>query len=410
MADHGKTPLLILVHSGLRQFREYLLAMTAGHARIWLLHESEPTWERPYLTGHTRVDLADAEALHTAAAAVAARHRVDGVLCWNELLVEQAAGLAEALGLPGSPRTAVARCRDKRATRQALEAAGVPQARSLPVSSAGEAVAAAALIGGPVVVKPRALGASVGVRRAASARQVADAYDHAAAAVMDGAPDFGASVLVEEYLEGEEVSVDSALLDGEVTPLFVARKVCGFDPYFEEVAHSVDAADPLLQDAAVLDVLRRAHRAVGYHTGITHTELRLTTAGPKVVEINARLGGDLIPLVAWYAGGVDAGQWAAAVACGRRPEPPGRRGGCAAVRFLYPERDCVAAEVRVDAAALPASAVRAEPIAVPGQHLALPPAGHILGRYGYVLVTGPDPAACWTAADKAAHAVRLIAA
>ncbi|MET7622234.1 ATP-grasp domain-containing protein [Streptomyces sp. NPDC005408] len=410
VAGPGELPLIILVHSGLRQFREYLLAMTAGHSRLWLLLDTEPTWELPYLYGHTVVDTHDPAAMKAAARSVAARHTVAGVVCWNELLMEQTAQLQQESGLPGSPPRAVALCRDKHGTRRALDAAGVPQARSIPVASVAEAQEAAARIGFPVVVKPRGLGASVGVSKVASPAKVAAAYTAAGTVVMAGAPDFGGSVLVEEYLRGEEISIDAALRNGELTPLYIARKVCGFEPYFEEIAHSVDAADPLLDDPELLDVLRRAHRAVGYHTGITHTELMLTAAGPKVIEINARLGGDLIPLVASVACGVDPGHWAVAIACGSRLPPPGRRQGCAAIRFLYPEQDCVAAGVDVDAAALPASTVRAQALAEPGQELLLPPAGHIMSRYGYVLVTGQNAAACWIEADKAAHAVRLSTA
>lgn len=404
VVDRRGTPLVILVHSGHRKFREYLLAGVAEHARVWLFLDSEPTWERRYLTGHTVVDTRDADAMIAAARPLVG---VRGVLCWHDMLVEQAAALTEALGLPGTPPAAVARCRDKRLTREALDAAGVPQARSVPVDSLREAQDAAARIGYPVVVKPRALGASFGVSRAASAAGTAAAYEGASSIVMDGAPDFGASVLVEECLEGEEISVDAALCDGVLEPLFVARKVSGYAPHFEEIAHSVDAADPLLDDPRVRDVLRRAHRAVGYRTGITHTELRLTDAGPKVIEINARLGGDLIPLVAAHASGIDPAAAAVRIACGKPPEPPVRRGGCAAVRFLYPDRDCVARRCSVDHAALPPTAVRAVALAEPGQPLVLPPGGHVTSRYGYVLVTGESADACWAAADKAAEAVRL---
>lgn len=407
MADAAGKPLVIVVSSGYQPFREYLLEMVSQHARVWLFQDTAPTWEQPYLTGHTVVDLHDDAALAHAAGALAARPGVQGVLCWNELLVDRTARLQQVLGLPGATPAAVALCRDKLGTRRALDAAGVPQARCVPVASAAQARQAAGRIGYPVIVKPRALGASVGVKKAHSAAEVTAAYTEASTVAMDGAPDYGAEVLVEEYLQGPEISVDAAVQDGGLVPLFLARKVCGFAPYFEEVAHSVDAADPLLDDPVLLDVLRRAHRAVGYRTGITHTELKLTPAGPKVVEINARLGGDLIPLVASVASGVDPGRAAVAIGCGQPLPAPGRRPQVAAVRFLYPERDCVAAAVHVDRAALPATAVHARALVGAGHRLLLPPAGHISSRYGYVLVTGDSADACWSAAETAARAVRL---
>ncbi|SEO62937.1 ATP-grasp domain-containing protein [Actinacidiphila rubida] len=406
----GGLPLVVLVHSGYQLLREYLLEQVAACARVWLFQGTEPTWEKPYLAGHTVVDPYDVTAMTAAAHDLTARHRVQGVACWNELLVEQTAQLQAALGLPGADPQAVSRCRDKHLTRRFLAQAGVPQATSLPVASAAEAAAAARHLGYPVVVKPRALGASVGVRRVDSPAHIADAYTQAGALNLEGVPDFGGSVLVEEYLDGEEISVDAAVRDGRLTLLYVAHKTCAFPPYFEEVGHSVAADDPLLDDAALIDVLERAHRAVGYDTGITHTELRLTSAGPKVVEINARLGGDLIPLVADVVAGAGPGRLVVDVACGRPVRAPGRRPACAQVRFLYPEADCVVTEVRIDRDALPAGTVRAEPMAHPGQQLSLPPAGHVTSRYGYVLVTGPTAQHCRRTAQAAARAVRLVAA
>ena len=88
---------------------------------------------------------------------------VAGVFCYDEGLVHQAATVAAALGLPGSPPEAVAACRDKNATRSALALAGVPQPVSIGVHDLAEAAAAADKIGYPVVVKPRGLAGSMGV-------------------------------------------------------------------------------------------------------------------------------------------------------------------------------------------------------------------------------------------------------
>ncbi|WP_047250406.1 hypothetical protein [Chromobacterium subtsugae] len=53
----------------------------------------------------------------------------------------------------------------------------------------------------------------------------------------------------------------------------------------------IHGRDPLLEDAEFLAVLEGAHRAVGFRSGITHTERMLTEKGPKIIEIN----GEMIP-------------------------------------------------------------------------------------------------------------------
>lgn len=401
-------PLILLVTSGYHLYREYLVAMLARAARIWLFDDAPPTWQIRYIVGHTVVDTLDADAMIAAARAVAANTPIDGVVCWDEIKMVLTAEVAAALELPGGDPDAVGRCRDKHETRRALAAAGVGQATSILVSSLAEARVAAERIGYPVVLKPRALGASFGVQLVRTSHELDAGFAHARTAHEDGVPYFEQGVLVEEFLEGPEISVDSAVQDGVLTPLFVARKVCGFPPYFEETGHSVVADDPLLRDARLLALLQDAHRAVDYRDGITHTEVKLTARGPRIIEINARLGGDFIPHVGFLATGIDPGQVAVDVASGvpARVQPSLSR--AAAIRFLYPPHDVVAARVEVDEAQLPPAVHSVVALATAGQELLLPPGGNVTCRYAAAIAVADSVLACEAALDAASRAARLV--
>ena len=265
---------------------------------------------------------------------------MDGVLCWDELKMENTAPVAERLGLPGARPDVIDRCRDKHRTRTALDAAGVPQPRSIPVDSPTAAALAANRIGYPVVLKPRALGASMGVTRVDTPAELAAAYAHTRAQHVSQARHYDFGVLVEAYADGPEFSVDSAVVDGVVTPLFLARKTSGFPPYFEEERHVVDGTDPLLDDPELRHVLRAAHEALEFDSGMTHIELRHTPGrGWSVIEVDCRLGGDLIPFLGLRATGIDAGQVAAAVAwdvTAQLTADPAGSATVAAIRFFYP--------------------------------------------------------------------------
>src|SRR5262249_28160811 len=152
-------------------------------------------------------------------------------------------------------------------------------------------------------------------------------------------------------------------------------KRTGLHPYFEEVGHIVDAADPLLADAALLDTLARAHRALGIEDGLTHTEARLTPRGPVIIEVNGRLGGDLIPFLGRAATGIDPAEVLGDGAAGERPDttPTGRV--AAGIGFGYPERDCLVRSVEVPAEA--PGLLTAAPMVEPGTTLRLPPGGYI---------------------------------
>jgi biotin carboxylase len=315
-------PLLLVIGTGGQAFREYLLASIASRYRVHLLCGAEPGWPRGYLDGWTVLDMQDtidAAPMCAAARDLAARETVQGVLSWDEARILQAAKVAAELGLPGGDPDMVLRCRDKHLTRKALAAGGVPQPRSVLVADIGQAAAIAGELGYPVVLKPRAMGGSLGVVRADTPAELAARFEFARDTAIPGSWRYDEGVLVEQYVAGPEISVDSAVHDGDIQPMFLARKQVGYPPYFEEVGHIVDAADPLLADPGLISVLAAAHQALGFTDGITHAEFKLTGDGPVVIEVNARLGGDLIPYLGMRASGIDPGLAAAAVARG-----PGR--------------------------------------------------------------------------------------
>ncbi len=404
-------PLLVVV-SSLSRSREYFFRSVSPHYRLWLLQggagrTDEVTWELPYLVGHTVVDTLDADAMAGAVRAIPVP--VAGILSYDEARIAATAVVAERFGLPTSPPEAVLRCRDKWLTRQALAAAGVPQAASVAVASRDEAVAAAARIGYPVVLKPRNLAASFGVSRADDEAGLLAAYERARSVSLPEAPErFERDVLVEEFLDGPEISVDAVVAGGLVEPMVVAHKQTGYPPSFEETGHLVDAADPLLADPELVAVLTAAHAAVGYTTGTTHTELRRTAAGFKVIEINGRLGGDMIPLLGLLAGGPDPDVVAAAVACG---QPPDTTRGCARVagiRFYYPDEDVTVGTLQLDEQLLPAQAYEAVLLTGPGERVLLPPRGSAWeSRLAHVIAVADTADELRGALEDAAKAIRL---
>jgi len=402
-------PLLLLVGTGSKDYRRYLLDAISPYYRLHLLSPHEPTWEAPYLFGWTATpDLTDEAAMAATAKGLDGASSVDGVLCWDEAYVLPVARLTAALGLPGGGVDAVAACRDKHGTRTLLAKAGVPQPSSVLVADVDAALAAAAEIGYPVVLKPRALAASLGVVRVDDPAALAARWAFAHDTTVPGAPSYDVSVLVEQYADGPEISVDAVVHRGTVTPMVLARKQLGYPPYFEEVGHIVDGADPLLGDTRIRQVLQDTHAALGFADGVTHTELRLTPSGPMVIEVNARLGGDLIPYLGMLATGVDPGLAAAAVACGTPPEVAADRARVAGVRYFYADADdTVIDTVQFAECDLPEDVDRLVALAAPGAVVSPPPKGATFGRVALATAVAPTTAACHAALDAAGKALRI---
>ncbi|WP_406056589.1 acetyl-CoA carboxylase biotin carboxylase subunit family protein [Kribbella sp. NBC_00889] len=401
-------PHLLVVATGMRLFREYILRSIAPQYRIHMFLHAEPTWETEYIENWTVLESTlDADALVAAANELNDKEAIDGVLCWDEARILQTAHIAEALGLPGGDVAMVNRCRDKHLTRTALAEHGVPQPKSILVDTVDEALAVAGDLGYPVILKPRALAASLGVVKVNSPEELTASWDFAHGTTVPEAPHYDVKVLVEEFADGYEISIDAAVYQGQVTPFCLARKEIGYPPYAEEIGHWVDAADPLLADDQLLQVLVDAHKAVAFTDGVTHTELMITADGPKLIEINARIGGDLIPYLGLQATGVDPGLAAAAVACGRQPALLPDRTMVGGVRFFYVnEDDTVLDSVGFDADGLPATIDQLVPLMEAGATTSPPPAGTLWGRIAYATTVATTVDDCRAGLDAAEKALR----
>ncbi len=401
-------PHLLVVATGMRLFREYILRSVAPQYRIHMFLHAEPTWEKEYIEAWTVLETTlDADALVAAARKLNETEPIDGVLCWDEARILQTAHVAEALGLPGGDVAMINRCRDKHLTRTALAAQGVPQPESVLVDTVDEALVTADKLGYPVILKPRALAASLGVVKVNSAEELTANWAFAHDTTVPEAPHYDVKVLVEEFADGYEISIDAAVFQGTVTPFCLARKEIGYPPYAEEIGHYVDAADPLLADEQLFQVLADAHAAIEFTDGVTHTEIMMTADGPKVIEINARIGGDMIPYLGLQATGADPGLAAAAVATGRSPELVPDRTMVGGVRFFYvDENDTVLDSVSFEETDLPGTIDQLVPLMEAGQTTSPPPEGTLWGRIAYATVVATSMDDCRAGLDAAEKALR----
>lgn len=325
-------PTVLVVAPADEALRGYCLDQVAAAYDIVLITANAPTWERRCIRDVEIADPADEQALLAAGRALAARHTLCGVVTWSEWDLVNVALLAEHLGLRTNTPQVMRHCRDKAVQRTLFARHGVPSAKAMTAHTLLEAALAAETIGYPVVLKPAAYAASIGVSRATRSEELPGAFNFAQAGAAHSRE--SAAVLVEEYLDGPEISVECVTHRGTTSAVAVTRKTFGAAPYFEEIGHSVDANDPLLE--RVGPVAASAVRALGLTDGIQHVEMRLTETGPRLIEVNARIAGDLIGHLVHLATGVDLPRAAADIACGTAPDFTPTRRTAAGIRLLYP--------------------------------------------------------------------------
>lgn len=249
--------------------------------------------ERPPLRPDDRfvqVDCRDVETSARAMADLAARTPVDAIISADDTGVAMAARASELIGLTSNPPAAAAATLDKAVMRRLLAAAEVPQPAHLLITGDDSASEAVAEVGLPAVIKPRNLSASRGVVRV----DAADSADGVAAEVREIIGDPDAVLLVEEYVDGPELSVEGVVWDGDVEVLAILDKPVPMQgPAFEETIFVTPSRHP----APVLDeverVTRMATAALGLTNGPIHAEFRVAGGRPRVIEIAARTIGGL---------------------------------------------------------------------------------------------------------------------
>ncbi|MFD9566997.1 acetyl-CoA carboxylase biotin carboxylase subunit family protein [Streptomyces sp. NPDC059994] len=325
-------PVLVLLGSGERQQHGYAWESLAARHRVFLLDTVEPTWQRPFITGYQAVRVRDGAAVRAAVREVAARHRIAGVLTWDEHAATAAASAARETGCVGADPAAVRACRNKSLARAAMEAQGIAT-RWAQCFDLVQARAAAAWIGYPLVLKPAASCGRDGVVKIATPEQLPHAYAFTARAAARQSPE-GAGMLVEEYLDGPEISIETISCRGHHTAVARTHTQLGELPGAPVTAHMVapDLGAPATDEAARMAAT--ALTALGITHGASHVELRLTATGPRVIEVSPCLAGDLIPHLVRLATGVDLVAAAADLARGRTPDLRPTRAHAAAIGFL----------------------------------------------------------------------------
>ncbi|BBP02514.1 argininosuccinate lyase (plasmid) [Sulfuriferula nivalis] len=216
---------------------------------------------------------------------------IAGVYSSSDYFVGMAAELANILNLPSGSSTAIADCRQKYVQRQKLSAAGLLMPISILVNSQHEIEMAYKKAGPNVVIKPQSGSGSFGVR---FSDNLADTIAWAKSLLAQGHNERGqpiGGVLIEAYLTGKEYSVEA--FDGQ--PIVVTEKHLSEMPFFVEIGHDMPAAVPDDVKEKLMKCAQAAIAALGLQWGPTHVELRMTSRGPVIIEVNPRLAGGFIP-------------------------------------------------------------------------------------------------------------------
>ncbi|WP_084566864.1 acetyl-CoA carboxylase biotin carboxylase subunit family protein [Mesorhizobium sp. LSJC269B00] len=280
-----------------------------------------------------RLDTDNLDALIRECCRLLASYDIAGITSPWEPFYATAGKLCRHFNLPGPNPASIERCCDKFTQRELLAGAGVSVPAYRVAADATDVERAAAEIGLPVVLKPTVGRGSSGVRLCRTVDELAEhtAYLLSGKHIWRSLP----RILVEEFAQGPQYTAHT--MGNEVIGIAAAD----FDPLPHFVYRGFTFPATLTDDEheRIVDVSLSCLRALGLGWGPTNIELRWTTRGPVVIEVNPRLAGTPDPQLVHLAYGVDLITEHIKLVIGDECDLRRRHSHTAAAWSLVPDRD-----------------------------------------------------------------------
>ena len=292
---------------------------------------------------------------------------------------------------------------DKVEMRKRMKKYGVPIPDFYEIKSLKEFLNIAERMPQRFIIKPADSAASRGVVLVDKSNnpRLEDLYDYCISYSRSG------EMLIEEFMEGPEVSVESYSINGEPHIITITDKIVTELPFFVELGHTEPSRLTLAQQEDILKVADAAIRAIGMQNGPTHTEIKVTNTGAKLVEIAARLGGDfitsrLVPL----STGVDMIECSFASLFEKKVPYQRKFSKGSAIRFIQGERGVIAYIEGVEEARMMKGVYEIELYKSYGDTIKRPENSN--DRVGHVIAVGSSADEAAKNAEEALKIIRIV--
>ena len=333
----------------------------------------------------------------------AKRHQINGIMTLaSDMPMQSVAVVSSEMGLAGISVDTALKATNKAFMRDALKEAGVPVPAYFRVNGKKEfkkAIEQIRAAGYKCIVKPADNSGSRGVNLLNEDSDLDAAYEYTVKYSRSG------EVIVEEFMDGPEVSVETLAVEGDVHVIQITDKLTTGAPYFVEMGHSQPSQ--LSEDTRkrITDVAIAANKAIGIKNGPSHTEIKVTKDGPKIVELGARLGGDcitthLVPL----STGVDMVESSIRIALGEKPDLVVKFKKGAAIRYLKTGTGIVKEIIGVEEARRIQGVVQVSIVHGIGEYVKEIKSS--VDRVGFVVVQAEDVQIAATLAEEAISHIR----
>ena len=226
--------------------------------------------------------------------ALAQKLNIDGIVAYaSDPAAPTAAYVAEKMGLVGNSYESAVRANNKYLMRESFSKADVPCPKYMVATP--NTLNTPAVLDGlrdfqyPIIIKPSDRSGSLGVSKICTPGEYYPAIKQA----MDVS--FRHEAMIEEFIEGREISVEFISYRGHHYPLQITDKVTTGAPHFVELEHHQPSSLSKEMYVTIYSITENALNALGITNGASHSEYKITPKGRiAIMEIGARMGGDFI--------------------------------------------------------------------------------------------------------------------
>lgn len=260
------------------------------------------------------IDLKDREGILELATKLQKEDGLLGIFTCGTDFSASVSYVTNRLGLPGHTMDAALNATVKSRMRECFAKAALPSPKYRVATTLDDAQDNIDIIGLPCVIKPVDSMGARGVRMLEREQDTEIAFLNAQAASRSS------TVIIEEYMEGKEYSIDALVYNGTITITGLALRHIHYEPYFIEMGHTMSAVLNGYEYSDIVRTFAKGVAALGLTCGAAKGDVKLTKNGAAIGEIAARLSGGYMS--GWTypaASGFNLTKAAIQIACNMEP-------------------------------------------------------------------------------------------
>lgn len=259
------------------------------------------------------------------------KYKIDGIITFWEDDVLLTSKLADKYNFIGIPFVTANKARNKHLFREFCLKNNLSVPKYRLIKSTSDIKEIIRDLSFPMVIKPIYGSSSAFVIKVENEEELKASYPYikkVLSTTIESALTDGVDVMVEEYIDGDEVDIDIIIQNGRIKFYSISDNDKTNEPFFIETGRSTPSSLPIKDREELIDMADEILEKLGIQNGCIHLEAKSTANGPVPIEVNLRMGGDEIYPSVKGAWKVDLIENAAKVALGiyipkiDRPEEP----------------------------------------------------------------------------------------